>query len=139
MSSESEKSTSKLHSANSPSAEKLFFDQNRFDDAHAHVERAKSHVINHPYLLGRAMELQALFWYQEVRFKEAKSEASRAVDIYERTEATSNLKNCRALLRDIEEEMKVSGESGFNNVGKSLETMLLPTSVNSPSLAQGVE
>ena len=47
------------------------------------------------------MELQALFWYQEGRFKEAKSEASRAVDIYERTEATSNLENCRALLRDI--------------------------------------
>ena len=128
LSSESEKSTSKLHSASSPSAEKLFFDQNRFDDAHAHVERAKSHVINHPYLLGRAMELQALFWYQEGRFKEAKSEASRAVDIYERTEAASNLEDCRALLRDIEEEMKVSGESGFNDVGKSLETMLLPTS-----------
>ena len=126
LSSESEKSTSKLHSASSPSAEKLFFDQNRFDDAHAHVERAKSHVINHPYLLGRAMELQALFWYQEGRFKEAKSEASRAVDIYERTEAASNLEDCRALLRDIEEEMKVSGESGFNDVSKSLETMLLP-------------
>jgi tetratricopeptide (TPR) repeat protein len=37
----------------------LNFRQGRFDDAHAHIERAKSHAINNAYYLGRAMELQA--------------------------------------------------------------------------------
>ena len=35
----------------------LFFSEKRFNDAHAHVERAKSHVINDPYSLGWAMKL----------------------------------------------------------------------------------
>jgi tetratricopeptide (TPR) repeat protein len=42
----------------------LFFDQNRFDEAHAHVERAKSYAINNPSQLGQAMELQAAFCYE---------------------------------------------------------------------------
>jgi tetratricopeptide (TPR) repeat protein len=39
----------------------LFLDEGRFDDAHAHVERAKSHAVDNAYYLGRAMELQARF------------------------------------------------------------------------------
>ena len=39
----------------------LFFDEDRFDDAHAHIKHAKSHAINNndPYLLADVMELQA--------------------------------------------------------------------------------
>jgi len=39
----------------------LFSTEGRFDDAHAHIERAKSHAINDPHNLGYAMELQADF------------------------------------------------------------------------------
>ena len=117
----------------------LFFGENRFYDAHVHVERAKSHAINNSYLLGRAMDLQARLLHHEGRFKEAKSEALRATDIYERAGATRDLEPCRTLLRDIEERMKVSGESDFNDVGEALVTVLLPTPVNSPSLARGLE
>jgi len=42
----------------------LCFNKRRFDEAHAHVGRAKSDAVNHPYLLGRAMEQQARFWYR---------------------------------------------------------------------------
>jgi len=86
----------------------LFSDEGRFDDAHAHVERAKSHVVNDSYFLGRTMELQAGFWYQQRRFEEAKSEARRATDIYEKLGAAKNVEDCRELLRRIDREMNDS-------------------------------
>ena len=42
----------------------LFFKEGKLDDAHARIERAKPHALNDPYDLGRAMELQARFWYK---------------------------------------------------------------------------
>jgi tetratricopeptide (TPR) repeat protein len=39
----------------------LFQDEGRLDDAHAHVELAKSHTVDSTYNLGYAMELQAMF------------------------------------------------------------------------------
>ena len=135
-------STSNWHDLlfrNNYSLAELFFGENRFGDAHTHVERAKSHAVNDPYLLGHAMKQQAAFWHLEGRFKEAKSEASRAAEIYERVGATRDLERCRIILRDIEERTKVSGESVSNDVGEALETMLLPTTVDSPSLARGAE
>ena len=98
----------------------VFFDQNRFDDAHSHVERAKSHVIDDPYLLGRAMKLQAGFWYEERRFEEAKSEALCAADVYEGIGTTRDVEGCSVILRNIEEKMKtlvISGESELNDAG----------------------
>jgi len=82
----------------------LFFKEGRFDDAHASVERAKSHAINNPYNLARAMRLQARFWYGQGKFEEAESEVLRAADVFERLGAAKDLEECRALLRDIEEK-----------------------------------
>jgi len=81
----------------------LFFKEGRLGDAHATVERAKLYAIDHPYRLGRAVELQAKFWYKEKRFEMAESAALRAADVYERLGAARNLKFCRALLHKIEE------------------------------------
>ena len=107
---------------NNYSLAELFFSEKRFDDAHTHVECAKSHalVINDPYLLGRVTELQARFWYRERRFEEAKSGALRAAEAYEGIGAMEDVEDCKTILRDIEEEMKtrvVSGESDLNVVG----------------------
>ena len=93
----------------------LFFSENRSDDAHTHVERAKPHAraINDAYLVGRATELQAGFWYKECKFAEAKSEALRAADVYEGIGTTVGVENCKTMLRGIEEKMEmlvVSGE-----------------------------
>jgi len=82
----------------------LFFKEGRFDEAHTSVERAKLHVINEPYYLARAMQLQARFWYGQGRFEEAKSEALGAADVFERFGAAKDLEESRALLRDIEEK-----------------------------------
>jgi len=90
----------------------LFIDSGRFDDAHRSIERAKSYSINDPYQLGRAINQQAWVWYRQHRFKEAKSEALRAIDVYERLGATRDLESCRGLLQWIEEGMKKMDTSG---------------------------
>jgi len=83
----------------------LLFKEGRFDEAHASVERAKSHAaVVDPYYLGCAMQLQAGFWYGQGKFEEAKSEALGAADVFERFGAAKDLEECRALLRDIEEK-----------------------------------
>ena len=80
----------------------LFFDQNRFQDAHTHVAHAKSHAINDPYGLGHAMELHARVWHKECKLEEAKSEALRAADVFKELGATKELERCREILLNIE-------------------------------------
>jgi tetratricopeptide (TPR) repeat protein len=82
----------------------LFFDEGRFDDAHAHIEHAKSHATNdnNPYLLARAMWRQAEFWHRQHRFEEAKSEALRALDAFEKLGAADDVERVRELLRQID-------------------------------------
>ena len=86
----------------------LSFNEDRPDDAHAHIDRAKSHAIDEPYPLGRAMQLQAGFWYKQRKFEEAKSEALRAADIFERIGATEEAEECRGSLRGVERHEKLS-------------------------------
>jgi tetratricopeptide (TPR) repeat protein len=80
----------------------LFYDEGRFDDAHTHIERAKSHTANSAYNLGYAMEMQAWVWYKQHRLEEARSEALRAADVYEKLGAAKDVEDCRTLLRDIQ-------------------------------------
>ena len=80
----------------------LFFDQGRFDEAHARIERAKSHVVDDAYPLGRAMRLQAGFWFGQNKLKEGTSEALRAVAMFEKVGAVKDIEGCRKLLRKIE-------------------------------------
>jgi len=44
-------------------------------------------------------------WFIQRRFEEAKSEALRVIEIYEKLGAAGDLEECRLLLRLIEEEM----------------------------------
>jgi len=83
----------------------LFSHQGRFDDAHVHIERAKSHAVNSTYNLGRAMQLQAYIWYNQERLEQAKSEYLRAADVYEKLGATRDLEICRMLLQLINDKM----------------------------------
>ena len=111
----------------------LFAVEGKFDDAQAHIERAKSHAIDDPYILARAMWLQASFWYDQRIFEEAGSEASHAADIYEKLGASQDLEGCRVLLQRIDEQMKspvVPGESDVE--GELLEMPPLPVCVNAP-------
>ena len=89
---------------------KLLFTEKRFDDAHAHLGRAKSYAVsNQLYLLGRAMQLQAELWYDQGILTGAKSEALDAIDTYEKVGAVKDVDSSRTLLRKIEAAMDVGG------------------------------
>jgi len=83
----------------------LFSDEDEFDDAHAHIGQAKSHAVDNVYFLGRAMELQADFWYRKHRFEEAKAEVLRAAAAYEKVGAATDAECCRELLQNIQKEL----------------------------------
>ena len=85
---------------------KLFFHEGDFKDANTHIEGAKSHAVDKRYGLGRAMEMQAEVWYKQLRLKEAKSEVSDAIEVFEKLGATRDAEDCRDLLQKIERAMK---------------------------------
>ena len=84
----------------------LFLDEGKFDDASAHVERAKLKVANDAYKLGRATDLQADVWYQEGRLEGAQSRVLHALEIFEKLGAAKNVRDCTGLLRKIERAME---------------------------------
>jgi len=111
----------------------LFRDEGKFDDAQAHIEHTKSHTINGAYYLGLAIELQAGVWYEQHRHEEARSEALRAADVYEKLGAVKDAKRCGQLLRDIGKKLKTpvaSGQSGFDC--ELLKILHFTARVNSP-------
>ena len=81
---------------------RLFFAQGKFDDAQAHLEHAKPHAADDPYLLARAMQQQACLWYLQGRFEDAESEALHALDAFEKLGAASGTEAVRQLLHQIE-------------------------------------
>ena len=82
----------------------LFGIESNFEDAHSHIERAKSYVVDDAYHLGRAVLLQARIYYQQLELEDAMSEASRALEIFEKLGALWWADECRDLLREIEPE-----------------------------------
>ena len=84
----------------------LFLEEGRFDDAHAHIELAKSHTVNNAYYIGRATSLHAWIWYRQLRFEEATFEALRAQGIFEKLGTSGSLEICNILLRNIEWAVK---------------------------------
>ena len=83
----------------------LFLIEDKLDKAQTHVEHAKSYALTQLSHLGDATKLQAILWYKQGRFEEARSEALRASDAYERLGAAKDLQKCRIFLRQIERKM----------------------------------
>jgi tetratricopeptide (TPR) repeat protein len=117
----------------------LFCNQGRFDDAHAHVERAKSYTVNGTHRLGRVMKLQARIWYEQGRLEEAKAEALRAADVFKKLGAMRDVEKCREFLQRIEESENAGSSGESDSDCKFLEMLPLPTPVNSPFLARETE
>jgi tetratricopeptide (TPR) repeat protein len=119
---------------------RLVHQEGRFHDAHAHIEHAKSHIVNNSYLLGRAMEQQAHLWYIEGKLEEAKSEVLCAIGVLEKLGAAKDMESCRKLLQKIEgKTTKLIASDRLDSTGKLLEVILLPTLVNSPCSEHGAE
>jgi len=112
----------------------LFFEACRFDDAQAHVERAKSYTVNDTHLLAHTSQLQAWVWYKQHMFEEAKSEAQRALGLFEKLGATRDAEDTRELLGKMEMDFElVTTPQHICSIShcKLLETMLLDMHVNS--------
>jgi tetratricopeptide (TPR) repeat protein len=107
----------------------LFRDEGGFDDANAHLEEAKSYTTNNAYNTGRAMEMQAQAWYRQGRLDKSTSEALRALEIFEKLGAEEAARDCRELLRVIEQAMETRSTRG-----KHLEAIIRPIPIDSPSL-----
>jgi len=75
------------------------------------------------------MELQARFWYKRRMYEEAKSEALRAAEVYEKIGAADDLEQCRGFLKLD----KLDLDSGF------LGTTLLPPRIDFPFQGQETE
>jgi len=95
----------------------LFHDEARFEDANSHIDHAKPYTGNSAYHLGRVMQLQVDVWYRQGRFEEARSEALRAANVYEKLGAAEDVEGCRELLRWIEEELNNLASSGQSRSG----------------------
>ena len=119
----------------------LFRDEDKFDDAHAHTERAKLHIFDNAYRPGHVMELQARVRHRQHRVEQARSEALRAADVYEKIVAAKNVKDCRSLLRYIEKGLDSPVASGQPDLDceRLLLTALLPARIDSPFQAQGTK
>ena len=85
----------------------LFFDENRFSEAHSLIRLAKLHTANSIYNLGHTMLFQAHLWCKESKFEAAKSEVLHAVDIFEKYGGMKELEACREVLHDVEEGMRI--------------------------------
>ena len=104
----------------------VFSEPGKFEDAQAHLERAEVHAVNDAYLLARAVEWQARLWDRQGRFEDARFEALRALDAFERLGATNDAKDAKQLLRQIE----VDTLDDSNDDGELLETILVVHCVN---------
>ena len=80
----------------------LFHDEDKPDDAHTHIERAKSLSGGNAYDLGRVVGLQGWVYYRQGKLEDAKSEALRALEIFEELEAAGDVDEYKGLLRSIE-------------------------------------
>lgn len=92
----------------------LFHDENKFEDAHVHIEQAKSHTVDDPYSLGRAMKIRARILCRQNRLKEATDEVLGALEIFENLGATE-LESCRTLLREIRHAAKSRSTSDIKS------------------------
>ena len=103
----------------------LFVREGRFGNGQAHIESAKSHAVNDPYLLARASWLQARFLDGQDMFKEAKSEASHALDVFEKLGAANDAKGARQLLEQIDRNARGNGSHTGQTLGFALAKGLI--------------
>ena len=80
----------------------VFSNQGKFENAQTHIDHAKSLAVNTPYLLARVMDRQAVVWAEQRRFGDAKSEALRAIDVFEKLGAAEDVEGTRRILWYIE-------------------------------------
>jgi tetratricopeptide (TPR) repeat protein len=111
---------------------RLFEGGGELDDANAHIEQCKFHSVDNPHRLGRATLKQAKVWHRQLKLEDAKSEALRALEIFEKLGNAEWARDCRSLLHRVEGAMKkrstrLPGELLENNTTSYVCLFLLPS------------
>ena len=120
----------------------ILADEGGLSDAHAHLEQAKSHVVDDAYLLARASGLQAVFWNEQYMFEKAKSEALRALSTFEKLGATGDAEDIRKLLGEIDLNVLYLGPTLSNKPasdGELIGSTLFVVCINSSRLGRITE
>lgn len=81
----------------------LYIKEGKLNDAYTHAEQTKSHAGDDMLLLARAFYISARVLYGQHRIKEAKLEALRVFDIFEKLGATDLGEHTRRITEEIEE------------------------------------
>jgi hypothetical protein len=68
--------------------------------------------------------MQAQVWYRELKLEDAKSEASDALQIYEKLGLAKDVRDCRHILQKVEEATNMRST---HPPGELLTTILHPT------------
>ena len=90
----------------------LFWNEDKLDNAQAHVTQAKSYAVDDKYRLGRAMEIQAWIWHRQNRLEDAISELLGTKEIYEKLGAATDLGRVKDFLQEIKGAMESQTASG---------------------------
>ena len=80
----------------------VFTAERKFGDAQTHIERAKSLAANNTYDLAYVMYQQARVWNGQHKIEEARSEALRALNVFEELRDALSAETVRDLLQQIE-------------------------------------
>lgn len=119
----------------------MFTDESRFNDAHSRIKHAKSHAVNDTYILVRASWLRARCWEEQRMFEDAKSEASRALDVFEKFGATDDAEGIRGFLRRIDGMFEEKGSpvaSGEVGADSELLATMQPIIYVNSSYSDGI-
>ena len=115
----------------------LSLDGGRFDDGHAHLDRAMLYTANNAYNLGSAMVLRTSLWQKQHRLEEARSEVLRALDVFEKLGATQEIEGSRTLLQQIERGLSSPVTSG--QLREFLQMARFPARIDFSFQVQGTE
>ena len=89
----------------------LFAEKERFDDANAHLERAKLHAVNNPSDSAHVISLQAYIFLHQRRYGEARFEGLRAVEAFEKIGAAVDAARCRKNYGSVEMSKLAASDS----------------------------
>ncbi|KAF9787278.1 hypothetical protein BJ322DRAFT_1107340 [Thelephora terrestris] len=109
----------------------LFSGKHQFNDAHAHIEQAKSCAVNDVYLQGRVMEQWADILFEEGKLEEAMSEVLCALEAYKNIGAAKDVENCKDLIWNIEQAKE--GQAASDETDSDSHFTYFDTSEHSPS------
>ena len=107
----------------------LFSTKGKFDEAQPHIERAKLYAANDGYLLARISWVQAWCWGERCMFEEARSEALRALSVFEKLGAANDAERIKRYLERIDRDAR-ENTLGTGGEGELLEMALPVACIN---------